>query len=313
MKKITSLRRSIKIYGLRETLNRYGHKAKYYILKHILKRKTAVRKVHGSKMVLDLVNPGISHVLYVAGTREDLDVAIVKQELKPGMNVLEAGANIGYYLLLEGKILAGNGTIYAFEPDPRNVVILKANIMKNKLEKHVKFYPYAVSNNNAVEKLFLTNASNLSTMAFRRSSDDTCKEVKTIAIDNFKEIDREINFIRMDIEGYEYEAIGGMLATLERNRPVKILMELHPQYYNENRDFVKVIEKLFELGFFVKYITSAGHHSPKEILDLGYKAKKIAQEMEHSHGLYDNIEKTDFIKILNNKKKIVRSMLLIKE
>lgn len=309
--RIKRIIKRIKLYGPGHTLKYAINYCSFYIFKNIFKKKLAEKKIHGSKMVLDLENRGVSRVLWVEGNREELDVEIVKRELKSGMNVLEVGANIGYYLLLEGKILNGQGKIFAFEPDPRNIKILKMNIEKNHLANQVKFYPYAVTDKNSEEKFYLTKMSNLSSLILRRNSDEFIK-IRTIKIDDFKEINVPINFIRMDIEGYEYEALNGMMDLLKRNKGIKILVETHPVFYNEKRDFAGVAEKLFEIGFYVKYIVSAGVHSPKEIISGGYKPIEISREIVHSHGLYKDIKNKDFIKFIKNSEKIVRSVMFVK-
>ncbi len=304
---ISSVVTSLRIYGFRTTIRRISARLSFFFVKYILKRDIAKKKIHGSKMWLDLKNKGISRALWLEGTREELDVEIVKSEIKPDMNILEIGANIGYYLLLEGKLLRGRGTIYAFEPDPRNISLLQRNISLNKLEEIVKFYPHAVSDINSRSKFYLAGFSNLSSMVQKTNSKEYI-EVKTVRIDDFEEIKGNIDFVRMDIEGYEYEVLNGMMGTLEKSKP-GILVELHPAAYGPERDFSKVAEKLFSLGYKIKYLVSAGTHSPKEITDKGYNPSEVIQELVHSHGLYENIKNEDFIEFIKNPTKIVRSVM----
>jgi FkbM family methyltransferase len=309
---ICKIKKAFKAYGFKGVYKRIKNRISYFFYKSILRKTIASKIIHGSRMYLDLRNKGISKTLWIAETREDLDVEIVKEELTEGMNVLEAGANIGYYLLIESKILAGGGKIYAFEPDPRNLEMLKINVEKNKLEKMVDIYPYAVSDKDHKTKFYIAEESNLNTMVDSGGGSDKYIDVEARKIDGFEEIEEEINFIRMDIEGYEYEAIRGMMETIKKSPKVKILVEVHPNFYTEERDFTKVAEDLFENGFRVKYITSAGYHSPKEIIDKGYVPKKISRETVHSRGLYENIKNEDFVGFIKNKDKIVRSVLFVK-
>jgi hypothetical protein len=50
--------------------------------------------------------------------------------LKPEMTIVDAGAHIGYYSLLAGKLVGEKGNVYAFEPDPSYYSLLKKNIKK---------------------------------------------------------------------------------------------------------------------------------------------------------------------------------------
>ena len=51
-----------------------------------------------------------------------------KNIIKPGMRVLDLGANIGFYTVLFSKLVGENGKVFAFEPDPKNFKYLEGNI-----------------------------------------------------------------------------------------------------------------------------------------------------------------------------------------
>ena len=310
---MNKLLRLIRVLGPKKTICYIYHYFTYLLVKYGRQKKTWPRRILGSTMYLDLQHSGISKSLWLTGEREILDVELVKKELRPGMNVLEIGANLGYYLLLEAKIIGSHGMIYAFEPDPRNIRILTLNIRENNLERIVKVFPHAVSNHSGEQRFYLSEQTNLNTMVEEHKESKQSIMVKTIAVDSFNEISVPINFVRMDIEGFEYEAIEGMLGLLKRTNNIKLLVELHPRLYNENRNFTKVIEKLFMLGFTPRFVISAGEHSPKEITQLGYTPSKIVTEFPHTHGLYEQITNKDFIALLTVPKKMIRSTLFVKE
>ncbi len=98
---------------------------RWQLHKHLLRKKTILCKVQSNWMYLDLVNEGISRVLAIYGIREADHTQIMKRELKSGMAVLDIGSNIGYYPLLEASLVGTKGKVYAIEPDPRNIELLK--------------------------------------------------------------------------------------------------------------------------------------------------------------------------------------------
>ena len=100
----------------------------WFIAKRILGKTVIKRKLNEFEMYLDLITPGISKTLAVNKSREDDMIQVIKEVLKPGMTVIDCGSNIGFYPLLEAKILKNNGTIYAIEPDIRNYNLLKKNV-----------------------------------------------------------------------------------------------------------------------------------------------------------------------------------------
>ena len=71
---------------------------------------------------------GIGRALYVFRSRELDHKWMLDNELSSGNVVLDLGANIGYYAIMEARKIGGTGKIYAIEPDPRNIELLQKNI-----------------------------------------------------------------------------------------------------------------------------------------------------------------------------------------
>jgi FkbM family methyltransferase len=284
----------------------------FYLL---IGKRFVTRDFFGQKIVLDFKTHGLSKYVFIYGIREILDTELVSQEVRGNMNVLDAGANIGYYALLEASLL-DQGKVYAFEPDPRNVEVLEKNIEVNNLSDKIKLYPYAVGDKDSVQKFQLYKESNINSFVKnikKVSSEDKSINVKCLKLDNFSEIDK-IDFIRMDIEAYECFLIDGAIEFLKRKENIKLLIELHPEVYNNQElDFTKRLEKLKELGFQAKYLISAGIPRPKEIIAKGYQPIKTARELKWERGLYKDVKMDDLIEFVKNDKKIVRTILLEKK
>lgn len=94
------------------------------------------------------------------GTTGRLDLALtelLRKLLKPGMNVVDVGANIGYYTLLSSRIVGTEGRVYAFEPEPHNFELLNKSIDANNLD-NVRVYQGAVSDKAGLAKLYLSDS-----------------------------------------------------------------------------------------------------------------------------------------------------------
>jgi len=63
-----------------------------------------VREINGSQMYLDMTDIGLSCDLMIDGLREAYILETIKKELSEGDFVIDIGANIGYYALLEATI-----------------------------------------------------------------------------------------------------------------------------------------------------------------------------------------------------------------
>ena len=276
----------------------------------LINKRFVIAKIYNNKMILDLKTPGISQTLFIYNKRELLDIEILMNELKDSMNVLDIGANIGYYALLEASLL-DKGKVYAFEPDPRNIEILKKNIKLNNFSEKIELYPYAVAEKNCIKKFYLAKQTNLNSFT-RKGKNDDFIEVKCLRLNDFAE-EKNIDFIRMDLEGYECMVIAGMIDFLRIKQDLKLLIEVHSVFYdNEKFNFKEKLKTLEKFGFYVKYLVSAGKAKQSEIIQRGYEPIRSAREGSLGHGLYKNIKMEDLLFFLDNKTKIVRSILLEK-
>ena len=100
---------------------------RYFILRFKTKSGTVTRYVQGSKMQLHLDDGGISADLALDGIREPLSTKTVHEEVREGYTVVDIGANIGYYALMESGLAGKKGKVYAIEPSQNNF----SNLVKN--------------------------------------------------------------------------------------------------------------------------------------------------------------------------------------
>lgn len=294
--------------------------SQWYYCKYFRRRPFILKKIQGNKMYLDLQNPGVSKVIAIYGTREADLTWLFKQELKEGMIVIDVGANIGYYTLLAASIVKNTGKVYALEPDPRNFCLLNENIEINKYSNIVETYPIAISDVTGKAIFHLSNKTNLNTMLDPAKYSTTFPsikdkiEVKTMSIDDFMHDKGYVNFIRMDIEGFEVEAFNGMMTTLYKSKPpCKILFEVHPQYYTEEHPIEPPLKKIIDLGFKSKVVVSAREAQPKIFAELGYTPDKVIKDGEYSRGFYSNISENDVLKLASYIPKSARYILLEKK
>ena len=103
----------------------------YEFRKKLLKQRFVEINVHNYRMIVDLNDPGISRTLIHFGTREKDHIYILNKELSSGSVIIDLGANIGYYTLMEANIVGNDGYVYALEPSPSNVDMLRKNISLN--------------------------------------------------------------------------------------------------------------------------------------------------------------------------------------
>ena len=188
------------------------------------------------KMYLDEKDAGISKELLQHGMREKPAVDYMKTILRPDMVVLDVGANIGFYALIEASRVKH---VYAIEPVKYNFDLLIKNIKLNKCQ-NVSTYHTAIGGSNGVTKIYTSKRCNWATIVpeeqrygeyverfnkFKKGSE----EVPISTLDKFvEEFEIKPDLIRMDVEGAEIDIIGGAMDTIE-NMPKDsyLVIEIH--------------------------------------------------------------------------------------
>ncbi len=132
---------------------------------------------------------------------------------KKGDVIVDAGAYLGYFAVFAAKKVGDSGKVVAFEPDPRNFEILKEKTAKL---KNVILVKKALFNKET--KLFWK--SNFATSSFEdHGIAVNCatldKELRKLGI-------KKVDFMKMDIEGAELEAIEGAKDTLKHTHNLAI-------------------------------------------------------------------------------------------
>lgn len=204
--------------------------SKLYPVKIMLKKiesnfKSDFAIVQGNKMFLD---PGDSLELSIQGVYGELDTNIVKNEIKPGDIVIDVGANIGYYTLIFAKLVGKTGKVIAFEPEPKNFQLLKKNIAINELT-NVIIEQKIVSDKNEKIKLFLADSGIVGHRINPIKNTTNFIEVDSVTLDNYLQINnlnKKINFLKIDVEGAEMQVLEGAKCILE-NHDLKIFTEFN--------------------------------------------------------------------------------------
>jgi len=267
------------------------------INKKILKRRTMVIRLGESLLEFPLFFENIGIWLSIYRRREPDQLYIISKILREGNSVLDIGSNIGYYILKEAELLHGKGTIFACEPDTRNIGFLKRNLSLNKLNDIVEIYEVAISDKNCDEEFYVCEASNLSSLsksAMERKYISK-QQVKVVSLDTIlKQIGTTIDFMRMDIEGHELAVFRSLIDFVNnegdlRAAPSVIVFETHPWEYQDKDSSAKLFGELCSLGYDVKYIaTKREGRSPFH--EHGYKPFKTIKWLHNFYGIYQDVD-----------------------
>ena len=279
----------------------------YYIKKYVLKRTLLSRSIHDYRMCLDLNDPGISKTLAIVGKRELEHAYILKSELREGMTVWDIGANIGYYVLMEAQYVGGTGKVYAVEPSPRNHELLKKNLDLNRCADRVETFQLAISNKNGESELYLSEMSNINTFnprlfRFGRTAGNlsgAALMVPTSDVGSFTKDKRQVDLVRMDIEGHEVDVLESMIESVEREGfSAGILFETHfPKYDDTHNNMRKQLKRLFELEYSPKWMASTDERKAR-FREKGYSPDVLIKTDGVERGLYKNVRNDDAVEFI---------------
>jgi FkbM family methyltransferase len=167
--------------------------------------------------------------IYFFGVYEPIESHLFTSLLKPGMTVIDAGANIGQYTLLAATQVGDRGAVHSFEPVPKTFEKLSHHVAVNQLS-NVSINQAALWYQETVLKLGLADdmVNNVGSYSTGVVDINTAVEAKALRLDDYAinhRIER-VDFIKMDIEGAELCALQGMQNILRRDRPL-ILLEIN--------------------------------------------------------------------------------------
>jgi FkbM family methyltransferase len=178
----------------------------------------SVAVIRGGRGAGMKIKAASANVGYCLGTTEPVVQDAMADALAPGGVCYDLGANVGFFTLIAAKAVGETGRVYAFEPAPDTAAELRANVELNALD-YVEVIEAAVSDSNG-EAAMAADGDNLRT----RLSPDGGVMVSTVALDALDL--RPPDFIKIDVEGAERQALEGMRETIEQHQPT-ILLEMH--------------------------------------------------------------------------------------
>ena len=267
-----------------------------------------IRKIFDYQMYLDVFDKGLSVQLIKYRKREMDHKYLLDKILSPGNVVLDIGANIGYYALMELNIIGPGGYLIAVEPSPWNVNLLEKNLDLNKKSKNVRVVLGAISSSRGTDTFHLASSSNLNTFqnygtVAQHLTGETI-EVNTYRVAEVlteEELRRGVDLIRMDVEGHEVDVIEGLLKDIrEGTLSPSIIFETHISRYNDENDMSACLKALFECGYRTKYIASSWKPGTERINKFGYKEFTSIKTDGCVRAVFEDIGQDDAIEIICN-------------
>jgi len=197
-----------------------------------------------------------SRCLFVAGCFEPNEIYYMQDALRPGMTVLDCGANEGLFSVMAGRRVGPTGRVVALEPSMREFERLSANVRRNNLESVVVCCREAVTEHDGVATLHVVDGEHAGQNTFGAPVYDGVavvgdEEVPTTTIDSL--VERcgvaSVDFVKMDVEGAEFQALSGARKMLARDRPT-ILVEVNDDALRaQGSSSIALVDLLRKVGY----------------------------------------------------------------
>jgi FkbM family methyltransferase len=154
------------------------------------------------------------------------DLRFLWKALDPGMVFMDLGAYQGIYSVIAGKKLHGTGSIFAFEPSPREFHRLRLHLRWNRLST-ARVEMLALGAEKSQTTFFQVKSGDTTRNGLRApDSRDTVTEIP-VNITGLDEYIREQNIqrvdvIKLDVEGGEIDVLRGAAKVFREQRPTLI-------------------------------------------------------------------------------------------
>lgn len=175
------------------------------------------------KMYVDTRDVGIASHLMLEGYWEMWVTQAMMRMVRRGSVVADVGANLGYFTLLLADLTGAEGRVLSFEPQPNLARLLRKSIDVNGFTAFTDFHAVALGPKAGTASIeaSLDQPGGGRTVAGRKGN----TQVKLARFDQIPHA-MDVEFIKMDVEGFEPEVWKGMTKRLaRRDLPLTIFME----------------------------------------------------------------------------------------
>src|SRR3972149_1202330 len=149
----------------------------------------------------------------------------MREVVHRGMTVVDVGANIGVYTRYLARLVGPDGRVIAIEPSPVNCMRLRSMVVDF---SNVRIISGAASEFSGEMILYVSSIANIDHRTYETDEQREKVMVQAYRLDEVLEEYKHVDFIKMDIQGYELHALRGLENTLRNNPDLNIILEFWP-------------------------------------------------------------------------------------
>lgn len=201
------------------------------------------------KVFLKSSDRGFACHLMLDGFWEVWLTQFLARQVKPGMHVIDVGANFGYYTLLLGDAVGSTGRVIAIEPNPETASLLYQTILLNGFLARTQIIDKALSDANGTAWLYSPSGEPKNARLVDRPELAGGKtfEISTVTLDELALGWPRVDLVKIDAEGAEVAIVKGMRRLIERDKP-RIVLEFNAARYEQPSDFLEELLATYGTG-----------------------------------------------------------------
>ena len=188
--------------------------------------------------------------------KEDTEIVVqVLSELKKPV-VYDIGANTGYYGILAATKF--NAVVHSFEPVPAHIECIEESSRINGIRERILLHPIALGNHKGNFDLILSGSGS----SFKgKFLDDPNLPKMTVSVERLDALKLPVpHFIKIDVEGYEWEVVQGASETIKSHRPI-CFIEIAKTFSKRNfihQNWNDIMHFFYSLGYKIQRSTPSG-------------------------------------------------------
>jgi FkbM family methyltransferase len=241
------------------------------------KPSSSRQRVHSLLMRLD-TSEGIQRGI-ASGSYEPIQTEWARECLSEGDRFVDIGANFGWYTMLASSIVGPKGHVFAFEPSPVAAGVIADAITEHAL-KNVTLVRAAVGDIVGHEQIYMpVNDIVHSPSVFQSDPNFTPLQVPLVTLDGYTPLadGRPIDLMKIDIEGYEPNALRGMHELAQKGIIKNLFCEFNSGWLKRNATTpAQLFDQIVSYGFRVHQKTNLQVYAekngdPYELQDIWFK------------------------------------------
>lgn len=208
-------------------------------------------KESSNKAIID-INDSYHHLVQVLkkdaignrfmqkGNFESYIEYMIKSHFQSVRNAVDGGTNYGQFALIMAKNISPEGKVLAYEINPETVACVETSILLNDYSNVLKVFPYALGNFNGKGEIMLHEHDSYRSFLSKKDITQQDKEknvysnefstlnINVVTLDDhvYKQTGtHKVEFIRLDIEGAECEALEGAMNIIQNSPDIVISIE----------------------------------------------------------------------------------------